>query len=81
MPEHFDLEQSEPDPSLGPSLVARTELSISIQSKIRAFRSIAAWQFRKIGTELGVPSSTVFRICNQVYYTILFKSYKRYEIY
>lgn len=45
---------------------ARTELSISVRSKIRALRSIAEWPFRKIGTKFGIPYSTVFRVCNQV---------------
>lgn len=43
----------------------KTEISLSIRSKIRALRQVASWPFRKIGTELGIPLTTVFNICQQ----------------
>jgi hypothetical protein len=46
-------------------LALRVELSNSLCSKIRRLRKIALWQFRKIASELEVPLSTVFSICQQ----------------
>lgn len=43
----------------------RTQVSLSVRSKIRGLRNIAAWPFRKIGTELGIPLTTVFNVCQQ----------------
>jgi hypothetical protein len=43
----------------------RVELSLSLRSKIRTLRNITLWPFRKIGTELGVPLSTVYKICKE----------------
>lgn len=62
MPENKDSERPGPNALLGPA--KRKEISISVRSKIRALRSIAAWPFWEIGTELGVSSTTIYRICN-----------------
>ncbi|KAH0605657.1 uncharacterized protein H6S33_004879, partial [Morchella sextelata] len=46
-------------------LALRVELSNSLRSKIRGLHKIALWPFRKIASELEVPLSTVFSICQQ----------------
>ena len=43
----------------------RTQITLSLRSKIRCLRHIAFWPFRSIAQEFQVPISTVFTICNQ----------------
>lgn len=43
----------------------RTEVTLSIRSKIRSLRTIALWPFRHIAQEFQLPVSTVFSICAQ----------------
>lgn len=66
---NLETEVDTPEPptrtptTVKPSL--RTELSDSLYSKIRAFRTITLWPFHKIGSELGIPLTTVYTICQQ----------------
>lgn len=60
-----DTPQPEMLPMVATKISLRTELSNSLRSKIRTLRTIALWPFRKIGSELGVPLTTVYTICQQ----------------
>ena len=43
----------------------RTEITLSLRSKIRALHTFAQWTFRHIATTVELPVSTVFAICAQ----------------
>lgn len=72
-PTYSDTEVDTPTPTASPIVLpvvqvkssVCTELTDSIRSKIRALRMIAFWPFRKIGSKLNIPLTTVYTICQQ----------------
>lgn len=62
----LDTPPSPSEPELEPAKPSfRTELSISVCSKIQTLHNITLWPLCKIGIELGIPVSTVYKICKQ----------------
>lgn len=70
---YSDTEGDTPTPTAPPTMLPvvpvkssiQTELTDSIRSKIRALRMIALRPFRKIASEVNIPLTTVYTICQQ----------------